>query len=728
MRLNGISGNGSTQTNNSIMNNLQMIPNELVEVPQWITWKYLADGAKFPNGKSNDPSSWYRFQDVEKSEKIAFVFSDEDPFCGIDLDDCIVDGEILPWAQSILDQFAGVAYAEFSPSGTGIKLITRGKKPAGSRCNNGKGVECYDTKRFWTITRETVPGFEQIGDGQEALNWLLDNFFKKQDPPKPTRREVVKLPSTRLRDRAQDYIDNCEQAIEGSRNQLAFSVAGNLRALVENGTRLQESEILHFVSVWNDRNQDPLPEKEIAQVVESSGRNGTPREDKDSQLIIQDDDVDCSRILRNFKSDESPVVDDTPQDPGPFPLDCLEPPGLIGEVARYTLATSDEPQPILALGGAMCLLSVLTGRKIQNRRNNRTNIFVLALAPSGSGKDRPRQVNMDILQKICHPELIGANSLGSGHGIESQLRLHPSKVFHLDEIGDLLKAIKKDQGGFKESVLAKIKILMTSSHQTYSNSATADAKMFFTIDQPHLVIFGTATPEKFWNNISTDSIEDGFMGRVFPLEVVGYGETQEPSVASIPESILEQAKAWAEFVPSTGNLASENPIPVVYEMSAAANARHYSYCREIDSKIPKDGTHKPTDGLWKRARGRAATLALLFAASRCGPSVNGTIEKIDVDLAIKITNWITRRTIYKICTQVSENIFESNCNRMLDLLKKHGECDRTKLSQIARWLKPKERREVLEQLLERNTVIQLEEKTDTKKRVIFKAKSNNCNN
>lgn len=702
-----------------------MIPTELTEVPQWITWKYLKDGTKFPNGKSNDPSSWHRFQDVESSKKIAFVFSEEDPFCGIDLDDCIVGGEILQWAQVVLDKFAGVAYAEFSPSGSGIKLITRAKKPAGSRCNNGSGIECYDNKRFWTITRDTVPGFEQIGDGQNAIDWLLANCFKKQDPPKTTR-EVVELPATSLNDRAQDYIDNCDQAVEGSRNQKAFNIAGHLRALVDNGVRLQDREVLYFVSVWNARNPNPLPEKELEKVVESSGKNGTPRDDKESQIVVNDDsDVDLTNFLKSFERDDSPTVDQFPVDPGPFPLDCLEPPGFIGEVARYTLATSDEPQPILALGGAMCLLSALTGRKIRNRRNNRTNIFVLALAPSGAGKDRPRQVNMDILQHIGHPELIGANSLGSGHGIESQLKSHPSKVFHLDELGDLLKAIKKDQGGFKESVLAKIKMLMTSSHQVYSNSATADSKLFFTIDQPHLVIFGTATPEKFWSNISTDSIEDGFMGRVFPLEVVGYAETQEPCIHAIPESILEQAKAWAEFVPGSGNLASENPTPAVYEMSAAANERHYSYCREIDRKIPKDGSHKPTDGLWKRARGRSATLALLFAASRCGPSTSGTIEKIDVDLAIKITNWITRRTIYKICTQVSENMFESNCNRMLELLKKYGECDRTKLSQVARWLKPKERREVLEQLLERNAVIQLEEKTDTKTRVIFKAKSNN---
>jgi len=708
-----------------------MIPTELTQRRQWITWKYLSDGAKFPNGKSNDPDSWCHFHEIEEFDKIAFVFSENDPYCGIDLDDCIVDGEVVEWAESILSKFRGVAYAEFSPSGTGIKLITRARKAEGSRCNNNKGVECYDNRRFWTITRDPVPGFESIGDGQSSVDWLIETHLKKtQEEPATTTRAYVRVEGNGLRNRAQDYVDNCDQAHEGSRNQAAFSIAGHLRSIVEDGNRLSDSDVLELVSVWNSRNANPLPESEIKRVVDSSGKNGTPRQDKEPQIIVRDDsDVDLTNFMRNFRCDDSPTVNQTPVDPGPFPKDCLEPLGFIGEVARYTLATSDEPQPILALGGAMCLLSALTGRKIRNKRDNRTNIFVLALAPSGAGKDRPRKVNMDILRRIGHPEYIGANSLGSGHGIESQLKLHPSKVFHLDELGDLLKAIKKERGGgHKEGVLEKIKMLMTSSHQLYSNSATSESKFFFTIDQPHLVIFGTATPEKFWNNLSTDSIEDGFMGRVLPLEVAGYSDTQEPATMEIPERILEQAKAWVQFSAGGGNLSNENPVPVVYEMSPDATDRHNSYCREIDRKIPKDGSHKPTDGLWKRARGRAATLALLFAGSRCGPSQSGTIELIDVNLAIKITNWITRRTIYKISTQVSENLFEANCNRMLELIKRHGECDRTKLSQIARWLKPKERREVLEQLLEHNTVIQLEEKTGTKIRVIFKAKSNNCNN
>lgn len=44
-----------------------------------------------------------------------------DRLVGIDLDHCIVDGNLLPWAQEIVDRFSAT-YIEISPSGTGIFL------------------------------------------------------------------------------------------------------------------------------------------------------------------------------------------------------------------------------------------------------------------------------------------------------------------------------------------------------------------------------------------------------------------------------------------------------------------------------------------------------------------------------------------------------------------------------------------------------------------------------
>jgi hypothetical protein len=272
-----------------------------------------------------------------------------------------------------------------------------------------------------------------------------------------------------------------------------------------------------------------------------------------------------------------------------------------------------------------------------------------------------------------------------------------------------------------EAILQKIKMIMTSAHQLYSNSATSDIRQFFVIDQPHLVIFGTATPEKFWDNLSVDSIEDGFLGRILPLEVGGYGVTQEPEYREIPAPIIEQASAWAKFECGKGNLSSESPSPTVYRMTDDAKRRHAAYCRDIDSKIPMDGSHKPTDGLWKRARGRAASLALLFAASKLGPTEGGLIDLQDVEMSIKVINWITRRTIYKVMTQVHENQFERDCNRVLEIIKK-GPLDRTQLTCKTRWLKARERAEIIQQLQERGDIEHTEVKTRTNSKWVYRAK------
>src|SRR6056297_517905 len=155
--------------------NATAIPAELRERRQWLTWQNV-DGRKIPNGKSNDPTTWTDFAKIEIFDNIAFVIDGGDPYTGIDLDGCLVDGDWTEWAIPILERFQGVAYCEVSPSGSGVKLTTKGKKPDGSRCTRKTGegkqqIECYDHARFWTVTSNVVDGFEAIGDGQEAVDW-----------------------------------------------------------------------------------------------------------------------------------------------------------------------------------------------------------------------------------------------------------------------------------------------------------------------------------------------------------------------------------------------------------------------------------------------------------------------------------------------------------------------------------------------------------------------------
>src|SRR5258708_30390362 len=83
------------------------IPLELRERKQWVVWKYIEnpdgpkprkipiDPATSQWAKTNTPESWGNFDEAVARyeeggyEGIGYVFSAEDPYCGVDLDKCI---------------------------------------------------------------------------------------------------------------------------------------------------------------------------------------------------------------------------------------------------------------------------------------------------------------------------------------------------------------------------------------------------------------------------------------------------------------------------------------------------------------------------------------------------------------------------------------------------------------------------------------------------------------
>jgi primase-polymerase (primpol)-like protein len=124
--------------------------------------------------QANKPDTWSTYDDVKEfigkfagfdfvgvkitgtvSEYPGFMFHQDDPFCGIDLDDCRnpETGDVAPWAIKIIKHFN--SYTELSQSGTGFHIIIKGQKPAGSGCRSG-GIECYDRSRYFICTGEVI--------------------------------------------------------------------------------------------------------------------------------------------------------------------------------------------------------------------------------------------------------------------------------------------------------------------------------------------------------------------------------------------------------------------------------------------------------------------------------------------------------------------------------------------------------------------------------------------
>ncbi len=148
------------------------IPGELKDMRQWVGWEYETRGGKLTkipkdpktgaNASSTDPDTWASIQEALIAmeaygfDGIGFVFSESDPFTGIDLDKCLnpATDELEAWARRWVDLFQ--SYTEITPSGTGLHIIVKGKLTGKGRKKGS--FEVYDKGRFFTFTGNILNG------------------------------------------------------------------------------------------------------------------------------------------------------------------------------------------------------------------------------------------------------------------------------------------------------------------------------------------------------------------------------------------------------------------------------------------------------------------------------------------------------------------------------------------------------------------------------------------
>lgn len=179
--------------------NVAAIPQELRDVDRWVVWKaevrdgkttkvpFRADGAG--PASSTNPKMWTSF-DVEvafatmnEAYGIGFVLTINDPFVALDLDKVLNDGALngSELAGATLGTWVAAlnTYTEISPSGTGLRIIGRGRFPENGRKKGN--VEAYSAERFLTITGDVFRGLGVLRDVPQEL---LDAFHRAAFPPK----------------------------------------------------------------------------------------------------------------------------------------------------------------------------------------------------------------------------------------------------------------------------------------------------------------------------------------------------------------------------------------------------------------------------------------------------------------------------------------------------------------------------------------------------------------
>jgi hypothetical protein len=382
-------------------------------------------------------------------------------------------------------------------------------------------------------------------------------------------------------------------------------------------------------------------------------------------------DVDISTLVANLVAPPSecgPAV----ADPGPIPEHLFQVPGFIEQVMAFTLANAPYPNVALAFCGAMALQSFLAGRKVCTPGDLRSNIYLLALASSGTGKEFPRKVNSRVLFEVG---LVGAlgDKFASGEGIQDALVRSGAMLFQNDEMDGVLRQINLDRDNRRESIPNILLTLYTSANDVYPIRVKAGQKEAIHIDQPHLTLFGTATPQYFYESLSQRMLANGFFARMIVIDVGKRGAGQTPgSARDVPESIVATARWWAEYRPGTGNLEDFHPQPrvVPFEPEAAEAVGQLQAMAEAEYDRAEEAKDEVARTAWSRTCENAKKLALIYASSE--NREDPVIGLPAVEWATAFAMHQTRRQLYLADTYVAENPFHAECLKLLRKLREAG--------------------------------------------------------
>ena len=577
-----------------------------------------------------------------------------------------IDGAANPWPNDP-DRATDLA------SAGAVALTPRGGRHYLFRRTPGKGWKCSTGKLAPGVDVRTDGGYIVVAPSMvEGRAYRWGEGLALDDPPgrlpEPPAWLVDEL--DRLANEATIAIAATPDANpipEGLRNDTLFQLAIRMRRV--GMSRAEIAAALHQVN--RDRCLPPLPVREVESIAASAARYSP---DEVSVALVEGH---YQQMLAAFDAEEA-EPETAAADPGPIPDELLYVPGFVNEVMQYMLDTAPYPEPVLAFAGALSLQALLAGRKVCDKMDNRTNLYVLALANSGVGKDHARKVNARILYEAGLADCLGT-SFASGEGIEDRLFVQPATLFQVDEIDGLLMRVGQARDARHEAIVSMLLQMYSAAGSIYVMRAKADRERTV-IDQPCLCLFGTAVPKHFYEAITGRLLTNGFLARLLILECRKRGEGRDDTERPIPASIIQAARWWADFRPgAAGNLADWHPVPHRIPQTPDAEAVFRTVRERADAEYARcEQANDPAGmAIWARVYEKTRRLALIYA---CSSRTQGTIDIITQEAATWAGAFVehqTRRMLYMARQYASESEFDAKRKRLLDVLtqwqKQHGD-------------------------------------------------------
>lgn len=249
---------------------MDAIPSELTRLKRWVVWR-SEGGKKIPYSCANpkqriditSPASYSSFEHACEVYRrlnftgIGFVLNG-DGVVGVDLDDCIINGQPDPRAIAILDRL-GCQYVEVSPSGEGLRAFGYGHSTCNARgVVDGIKVELYASKRYLTVTGNAF----RRGPLVDLHGWsqILASIKQNRTEVKEVTEETEVFEDTENTESSGGVLSTpigeillphrATPTMTGQRHQCLFHLARHLKTLFPSACA---DEMLNVVRAWFEK-------------------------------------------------------------------------------------------------------------------------------------------------------------------------------------------------------------------------------------------------------------------------------------------------------------------------------------------------------------------------------------------------------------------------------------------------------------------------------------------
>jgi hypothetical protein len=239
----------------------------------------------------------------------------------------------------------------------------------------------------------------------------------------------------------------------------------------------------------------------------------------------------------------------------------------------------------------------------------------------------------------------------------------------------MLQQIKKAVDARHENIMSTLLTMYSTANCFFPMRRKAGKEYPGAIDQPCLVLFGTAIPNHYYEALSERMLTNGFFARMVILESGPRPKGQEPSIRDLPPRILAVARWWADYQPGTGNLEHWHPVPAVVEQTAAAQRVLVEAREEADAEYAKAEKKGDTVGttVWGRVSEQTRKLALVYAVSEHHESPR--IGLAAAEWAARFVLHHTRRMLFMAQAHVADNPFHAQCLKLIEKLRNVPGCE-----------------------------------------------------